>query len=116
MINVVAASHDAAAFPNPEAVDLDRPVDSYVTWGWGPHQCLGLDMCRTGLTTMLKTVAKLEGLRRAPGPQGRLKTIKVEHGFSLYLTADGSSYFPFPQTLRVCFDGEIPAGKGGKKE
>jgi len=38
---------------------------------------------------MLKTIAKLDGLRRAPGPQGEIKKVHVEGGCTVYLTEDG---------------------------
>jgi linoleate 8R-lipoxygenase/9,12-octadecadienoate 8-hydroperoxide 8R-isomerase len=75
--------------------------------GIGPHQCLGYDLCITGLTTMLKTIAKLGGLRRAPGSQGQLKKIVKDAGITAYMTADEKSYFPFPTTMKVQWDGEI---------
>ena len=82
-------------------------MDSYVHYGWGPHSCLGLEASKLALTTMLKTVAKLENLRRVPGPQGVLQTLKVQ-GFSLYMSEDGSSLVPFPTSMKVCWDGPIP--------
>ena len=97
-------------------VDLKRPMDSYVQYGWGPHQCLGYDASKLALSTMLKTVAKLENLRRAPGPQGCIKTIKVHGNYSLYLRPDGSSFFPFPATMKVCWDGDLPTKKDEKEE
>ena len=118
MVNLVSASHDAAAFPDPEKVDLARPMESYIHYGWGPHQCIGLDVSKVALSTMLKVFAKMENLRRARGPQGHLKTIKVDGGFSLYLLEDGTSLFPFPVSLKVNWDGEIPgiSGTGGGDE
>ena len=108
MCNLVTASHDAKQFPDPETVDLTRDVASYIHYGWGPHKCLGDEISKLALATMLKTVAKLENLRRAPGPIGQLRTFKVHGGYSLYMTPDGASYFPFPTTMKVYFDGEIP--------
>ena len=108
MVDLVTASHDPATFPDPETVRLDRPMDSYIHYGLGPHQCLGYDISKLAMTTMLKTVARLEGLRRAPGPQGEIKKVRVEGGFELYLTADGSGFFPFPTTMKVRWDGELP--------
>ena len=112
LVNLVSASRDAAAFPDPEKVDLARPMDAYIHYGWGPHQCIGLEVSKVALSTMLKTFARLENLRRVPGPQGRMKTLHVEGGFSVYLTEDGTSLFPFPTTMKVNWDGEIPSGEG----
>lgn len=104
----VTASMDEEGFPNPRAVDLTRDLDSYIHYGWGPHICLGYDASKLALTTMLKTIGKLENLRRAPGPQGEIKKIHVDGGYTVYLTEDGSSYFPFPTTMKVQWDGELP--------
>lgn len=101
-VNLRAASHDPAIFPNPDEVDLDRPMDSYIHLGYGPHQCLGLPMAKVTLTCMLKEIAKLKNLRPALGDQG--KVVKVEkklspddkYPFHAYLTENWDMYFPFP--------------------
>lgn len=107
-LDCVTASHDPTAFPEPETVKLDRPMDSYIHYGQGPHQCLGYDVSKLAMTTMLKTVGKLDNLRRAPGAQGQIKKIAGPGGVTLYMTADHSSYFPFPATMKVRWDGELP--------
>ena len=107
-LDCITASHDPIAFPEPESVKLDRPMESYVQYGQGPHQCLGYDMSRLALRTMLKTVGKLENLRRVPGPQGQIKKVAGPGGVTLYMTADYSRYFPFPTTMKVRWDGDFP--------
>ena len=106
MVNLKAASHDPKEFPNPNKIDLNRPLESYIHLGHGPHQCLGLPMARVTLTTLLKTICKLKNLRPAPGPQGKVhKVTKLFYpGDSLpdsfhyhaYLTENHDMYFPFP--------------------
>ncbi|KAJ9312670.1 heme peroxidase [Paecilomyces variotii] len=105
--NLVAASMDPSVFPEPEKVRLDRDMDAYMHFGFGPHQCLGYGICRLALTTMLKVVGRLDNLRRAPGSQGHLKRLAAAGGISEYMTADHSSYFPFPTTMKIQWDGEI---------
>lgn len=73
-----AASHDPKVFPNPDQVRLDRPIEASLHYGVGIHSCLGKDVHLVALGAMLKTVGKLENLRRAPGPQGQVK--KVSQG------------------------------------
>lgn len=68
----------------------------YIHYGLGPHACLGGDASRVALTAMLRTVGRLDNLRRAPGPQGELKKIPRPGGFYIYMRADRGSYFPFP--------------------
>ncbi|EGC43242.1 fatty acid oxygenase [Histoplasma capsulatum var. duboisii H88] len=106
--NLVKASMDPKKFPEPDKVDLTRDLDSYIHFGQGPHKCLGFGICNAALSTMLKTVGKLENLRRAPGPQGELRRIPGPGGISKYLVADYTSYFPFPTTMKVQWDGELP--------
>lgn len=108
----VTASRDPKVFPDPEQVRLDRPLDSYIHFGWGPHICLGYGICKVALTTMLKTVGKLDNLRRAPGPQGQIKQVKGPGSITKYMTADESSWFPFPTTMKVRWDGGLPPLKG----
>lgn len=101
---------DPEVFPEPEKVNLHRNLDSYIHYGMGPHSCLGYEASKVAMMTMLKTVAKLDGLRRTPGKQGEIKKVVVK-GFTMYMTADHSSYFPFPTTMKVQWDGELPSLK-----
>jgi hypothetical protein len=57
------ASLDPAIFPNPLEVDLNRDMDLYCQWGWGPHTCAGMDVSKVAMTAMLKVVGGLDGLR-----------------------------------------------------
>ena len=104
----VAANREAKFFPNPDEVDITRDLETYIHYGLGPHACLGRDVSRVALTAMLKVVGRLDNLRRAPGPQGRLKKIPRPSGFYIYMRADHGSYFPFPTTMKVNWDGELP--------
>lgn len=108
-VSFVQANHDPDIFPNPNEVRLDRPMEAYIHYGVGPHTCLGKDASRVALTAMLRAVGRLDNLRRAPGAQGDLKKIPRAGGFHMYLREDWSSYFPFPMTFKLHFDGEIPA-------
>ena len=95
-VSFVSANRDPSIFPNPNEVRLDRPLESYIHYGEGPHTCLGRDANMVGLTSMLRVVGKLKNLRRAPGPQGELKKIPRPGGFYIYMREDQGSYFVFP--------------------
>ncbi|KAK3711577.1 hypothetical protein LTR37_009568 [Vermiconidia calcicola] len=124
LVNLKAAGRDPIAYPNPEKLDLNRPIDSYVQLGHGVHQCLGLPMMRVALTTMLKVVGRLENLRPArvslgqnPFAMSRVKKVvkefvpgDLEHvpeewHYHAFLTEDWDMYFPLPTTLKVNWDG-----------
>lgn len=92
----VQANREPEYFPDPDTVRLDRPLDSYIHYGVGPHACLGRDASRVALTAMLKVVGRLDNLRRAPGPQGEMKKIPRPGGFYTYMRGDWGGYWPFP--------------------
>lgn len=114
VINLKAASRDPLAFPNPNAVDPTRPMDSYIHLGHGPHQCLGLPIVRVACTTMLRKFFQLENLRPATVSVGRQslpssvkkmvkefvpgdsKTMPEGWGFHVYMMEDWDMFFPFP--------------------
>jgi len=104
-VSFVAASRDPKVFPNPNEIQLDRNVNSYLTFGEGPHQCLGKDLNIVHSRTMLKTLANLKNLRRTPGDQGKLKFIPKPGGIKLYMNPDWSDFTPYPTTMKVMFDG-----------
>lgn len=97
-VSFVSANRDPNVFPSPNEVRLDRPLESYIHYGQGPHTCLGKDANMVGLTSMLRVVGKLKNLRRAPGPQGELKKIPRPGGFYIYMREDQGSYFVFPMS------------------
>ncbi|WEW59149.1 hypothetical protein PRK78_004618 [Emydomyces testavorans] len=107
-VSFVSANRNPNIFPNPNEVRLDRPLESYIHYGEGPHTCLGRDANMVALTSMLRVIGKLKNLRRAPGPQGELKKIPRPGGFYIYMREDQGSYFVFPMTFKVHFDGELP--------
>ena len=106
--NFTSANLDAQAFPDPSSVRLDRPLEGYIHYGLGPHACLGGEAGQVALTAMLRTVAKLDGLRRAPGPQGQLKKVSRARGYTSYMREDWGQYTPFPTTMKIQYDGVLP--------
>jgi hypothetical protein len=115
MVNLNTASHDAGAFKDPNSVRLDRPLDAYVHYGRGAHQCVGSDASRVALTTAFKELMRLKGLRRAPGERGNLKSMPAHvwggqvgreetsqyDRLRVYLSSDQSSFLPVPSTMRI---------------
>ncbi|KAE8340946.1 hypothetical protein BDV24DRAFT_151607 [Aspergillus arachidicola] len=108
LCNLVSASMDPTSFPEPEKVRLDRDMDLYAHFGFGPHQCLGIGLCKLALTTMLKVIGRLDNLRRAPGPQGQLKKLSGPGGIAKYMNPDQSGFSPFPTSMKIQWDGELP--------
>ena len=42
------ANRDPAVFDKPQEIDLGRKVNNHVTFGVGPHRCIGLTPGQTG--------------------------------------------------------------------
>ncbi|KAF2689680.1 heme peroxidase [Lentithecium fluviatile CBS 122367] len=111
-VNLHAASNDEAVFPKHETLDLTRPLDSYIHLDFGPHGSLIAPLARVALTTMLKEVAKLKGLRPAKGPQGKVHKVRVKGKVAggegdecwAYLTEMWDGFWMFPCALKVNWD------------
>lgn len=56
-----SANRDPDAFPNPDVLDLTRDARHHLTFGYGPHQCLGQPLARVELQVVYPTL-----LRRMP--------------------------------------------------
>jgi cytochrome P450 len=120
-VNFRSASRDPNIFPDPETINLNRPIESYIHLGQGPHQCLGQPMTLVAMGAILKTLCRLPNLRPAPvwpGPVDSVKKVvkdfsalapdvefKPEWMYHCYLLEDWDQYFPFPASLKICYDG-----------
>lgn len=54
-----SANHDETVFPNPDVLDLDRPVKSHWTFGHGIHFCLGNAVARLETRVALEVLLEL---------------------------------------------------------
>jgi cytochrome P450 len=55
------ANRDPKAFDNPQTIDLDRKVNNHVTFGVGPHRCIGSHLAKREIMISLQ-----EWLRQIP--------------------------------------------------
>ncbi|MEU8765147.1 cytochrome P450 [Streptomyces sp. NPDC048659] len=66
----LAANRDPAAFPDPDTVDFDRTGTGHVSFGHGPHHCMGAMLTRMESEVMLGTLlARYPRLRLAGRPE-----------------------------------------------
>ena len=50
-----AGNRDADIFPEPDAIDLTRANGRrHLTFGWGPHACIGRELARSELRIVLR--------------------------------------------------------------
>ncbi|MGW2314339.1 cytochrome P450, partial [Actinomadura luteofluorescens] len=68
-VSALAANHDPASFPDPEVTDLGRTDNKHLTFGHGPHFCIGAQLARTEMRTALAAlVRRFPDLRLAVSP------------------------------------------------
>ncbi|PHH82259.1 hypothetical protein CDD83_3323 [Cordyceps sp. RAO-2017] len=99
-----AAARDPTHFPDPDAVNPRRPVGAYVHYGAEPLTRLGTEVSQVALVELFRAVFRKKGLRRVPGPQGRLKRVAGPGGYSVFMTEDWGDFSPFPTSLKVMWD------------
>ncbi len=87
-------NHDPAVYANPHRFDLDRNAKNIMTFGGGPHVCIGAHLARGTLGVALsRLLARLTGLRLVGSPQSPTGAL-----------LRGVRYLP------VAFDEVLPAG------
>jgi cytochrome P450 len=77
--SISAANRDPAQFPQPDVFDLTRPnASSHLTFGRGPHYCLGASLARVELEVAFRTLLdRLPGLALAVP----LEDLRWNHGW-----------------------------------
>ncbi|KKZ59000.1 hypothetical protein EMCG_00865 [[Emmonsia] crescens] len=97
-----AACRDPEAYPEPAKIKLDRPLEKYIAFGDGPHQCFGRELALAYLVGFLKRVTSLKNIRPALGGMGTLKKIK-RNGIPYYLSDDWSSFTGYASSKNIRF-------------
>ncbi|WP_238431297.1 cytochrome P450 [Streptomyces cavernae] len=90
-----AANRDERAFPDPDRLDPDRTPNPHVSFGDGPHVCLGAHFARLQLRVLYEeTLRALPGPPRPAGPPRRLVSNFINGLKSLPLRLGVSSATP----------------------
>ncbi|MFJ2814562.1 cytochrome P450 [Streptomyces sp. NPDC091279] len=48
-VSYLAANRDPARYPDPDAIDVDRPPKPHMTFGWGGHRCVAVPLAMAEL-------------------------------------------------------------------
>lgn len=85
----LSAAFDPLDVPLANEFRTNRPADTYMTWGYGMHNCFGEVINRAVIPAILKPVLKLRNLRYADGWEG--------------IDTRGT---PFPAHMKLAYDPE----------
>ncbi|KAG9073983.1 hypothetical protein FS749_014512, partial [Ceratobasidium sp. UAMH 11750] len=105
-VSLANSGLDPKAFPDPRRVDPDRPAESYNTFGFGMHKCMGAQFTDQTMPAIMRSIFKLRNVRRAPGASGRLQSFKQNlHGTqqTMYLSSKGT-VTPWPASMVIQYD------------
>lgn len=92
-------------FKNAKEFDVSRGAGVYLPGVPGfPPAYPGQSLGRPALVGLLKAVGSLPKLRGAPGPIGKMKTLKAWDGSALYMTRDGTTSHTYPSSMKVNWD------------
>jgi cytochrome P450 len=69
----LSAMFDGRTWETPGRFDPPRPADQYLHFGGGGHPCFGRYLVPGILCSLFRPLLLESGLRRAPGPAGRLR-------------------------------------------
>ena len=69
---ILSANHDETVFADPGRLDIGRVPNPHLTFGGGPHRCLGMHLARMETETVFRRLAdRLDGIEDA-GPRRRV--------------------------------------------
>jgi cytochrome P450 len=70
LCNAIAANRDPRQFPDADQVRLDRTPNRHMTFGMGPHRCVGSHLARLELRIVLEEFhQRIPGYRLAEGAE-----------------------------------------------
>jgi len=87
LIYWASANHDGAEFPNPDDFDLDRTTNRHITFGAGPHRCIGSNVARMNIRIALEELLqRLHDIRLAEDADIRFHSTLTRAPLSLPIT------------------------------
>jgi cytochrome P450 len=81
-LNFASANHDPEVFPEPDRCVIDRNPNRHLTFGFGPHVCLGAPLARMELRLVLESVLARTSSIELDGPPVELHKVNLASGFA----------------------------------
>ena len=93
-LSLAAANRDPAVYEDPDSFDPEGERETHVSFGGGPHHCLGANLARAEMQEALPILAAaMPGMRVAKPPEWRSPLGGISGPLSLHL-AFGAGAFP----------------------
>lgn len=89
-LSIASANRDAAHFPDPERFDISRKPGRYLSFGFGPHGCLGAPLAKEKARIALETLFR------------RMPDIKLDESREIEWYRNAANRSPI--TLPLTFD------------
>jgi cytochrome P450 len=72
LIHWASANRDGAEFPDPDAFDVGRERNRHLSFGAGPHRCVGSNLARMNMRIAVEELLRrLDDIRLEPGAEIR---------------------------------------------
>jgi cytochrome P450 len=69
-VYLAAANRDPAMFDDPDSINIERDANPHLSFGWGPHRCVGRPLALLELAVSLEQVLRrMPDLRIEPGAE-----------------------------------------------
>lgn len=89
LVMLAAANRDPSVFSDPDRFQLGRETQGHVAFGYGAHQCVGLQLARFEARAAFEALfAKVKRIERTPEPVHVLHTMTVRGPARLVLKLD----------------------------
>ena len=78
------ANRDPSQFEDPDTLHIDREINRHVTFGIGPHRCLGSHVARLSIRVAFEALLdRLDDIQLTPGRPPRFQTVQLRSVRSL---------------------------------
>jgi cytochrome P450 len=74
VVSFTSANRDEAVFPDPDRFDLRRSPNPHLTFGHGPHFCLGAQLARVQMRALFAELLRRTGALELDGPPALLRS------------------------------------------
>ncbi|MAF29655.1 MAG: cytochrome P450 [Croceicoccus sp.] len=89
LCSIASANRDPEVYDDPDRLWLKRPMRPLLSFGFGPHMCLGMHMALTEMEVALEEILDLPGLRFDPAyPKPEIRGLNMRGPDALHVLWD----------------------------